>query len=53
MKMTDMAFSSTVKASELKKIIVTSSTQPRAGCSMKRASSATSARDCPGSSHSR
>jgi hypothetical protein len=53
-KITDIAFSSTVKASELKNSIVTSSTQPITSlCSRKWASSATTAFDWPGISHSR
>jgi len=44
--MIDIAFSSTVKASELKKISVPASTQPSTSrCSMKRASSATTGFD--------
>jgi hypothetical protein len=40
MKITDIAFSSTVKASELKKIMATSSTQPiTSRCARKFASS--------------
>ena len=53
-KITDIAFSSTVKASELKKIIVASSSQPTPSrWSRKWASSVTIAFDWPGTSHSR
>ena len=49
-----MAFSSTVKASELKNTMLASSTQPMTSrCAMKLASSPTMAPDCPGINHSR
>ena len=54
MKITDIAFSSTVKASELKKIIVPKRSQPTPSrLSRKWASSPTIAADWPGTSHSR
>ena len=53
-KITDIAFSSTVKASELKKIIVANSSQPMSPrLARKCESSATIADDWPGTSHSR
>ncbi len=53
-KITDIAFSSTVKASELKNTIVASSTQPiTPRWSRKRSNSEMTAADCPGISHSR
>ena len=53
-KITDIAFSSTVKASELKNSMLASSTQPMTSrCAMKLRSSATIAADWPGISHSR
>ncbi len=53
-KITAIALSSTLKASELKNTIVTSSTGPSTSrWSRKLDSSATMAFDCPGSSHSR
>ena len=49
--MTDIAFSSTVNASELKKSMVTNSTQPiRSRCARKFVSSVTIKLDCPGAS---
>jgi hypothetical protein len=53
-KITAIAFSSTVNASELKNSIVNSNNQPATSrCAMKLASSRTTAVDWPGSSHSR
>ncbi len=54
MKITDIAFSSTVKASELKKIIVTSSSQPiEPWWTRKLESSRMIEIDWPGMIHSR
>ena len=53
-KITDIALSSTLKANELKNSMLASRTQPMtARWARKLASSATMARDCPGTIHSR
>ncbi|MNN92835.1 hypothetical protein D3C81_2111810 [compost metagenome] len=54
MKITLMAFSSTVNAKELKNSMVSSSSQPITPRLLRKcATSATMAFDCPGTSHSR